>query len=190
MIQRVQSLYLGIAIICLLFITFGANLFNFQVEKTQAIDLTMRVNVFGSQADAEVHEAISATDYEEVNAVLKLKDRTRKVDNKPLVSMPFYMISIFLTLLCGATLIAYKKLPTQQKLARLNFVLHLVAFVFLLIVYYLVKNQVGGLLSDAESKAQLGIGFYLLVVAVACTFLAGVGIKKDLNLIKSIDRIR
>lgn len=190
MIQRVQSLYLLLAIVCLLLITFGVNLFSFQVEKDQVIDLALRVNVFGTQADALIGEQLATQDYEEVNSMLKLKERTNKVENKPLVNLPFYMLSIFLTLLCGATLMSYKKIPTQQKLARLNFVLHAVAFIFLLIIYYAMRNQMGGLLTDATNSAVLGVGFFALAAATAFSFLASIGIKKDLNLIKSVDRIR
>lgn len=191
MIQRVQSIYLALVIIALITLTLGSNVFFYNIQQEDVIDLTLSVNVFGSQADATFGEQFDEAQNQNIASLLQIKNKMNQVKRQPVVSFPYYLFSIFLTLLAVATLLSFKKLATQQKIARLNFVLNLVAFIFVLLIYYLGKNQASGFAIDgAELKARLGLGFYCLVASTAFSFLALIGIKRDLQLIKSIDRIR
>ena len=190
MLQRIQTVYLLLVIASLLIITLGVHFFAFTVKKENTIELSIKVNVFGTQADAILSDNLNEAEEEKISQFLKLKERTKRVSSKPVISFPFYLITIFMTLLALATLISYKKLQTQQKLGRMSFIINLIGLIFILIIYYTSKNQLVDTIENAEEQTRLGFGFYCLVIATACSFLANIGIKKDLNLIKSIDRIR
>lgn len=190
MIQRVQSIYLLLAIGCLLVITFGANFYNFSIQNVEVVNLEMDANIFGTQISGVINEDISKEDFKSLDEYLMLEEGETQLNRKSVLSFPFYIYFILLILLSAVVLMSYKKLPSQQKLARLNFVLHLVSFIGLLIAYYVLNNKLNGLVEETEIAGSLGLSFFLMAAATAFSFLAGVGIKKDLNLIKSIDRIR
>ncbi len=189
MIQRIQSIYLLLVIVALLTITFGANFFSYKIDKQDNIDLTIKLNVFGIQADGEFQN-LNPEDEKKINQFLKLKERSSKITSSPVVSFPFYLIAIFLILLSIATLLSFKKLETQQKLGRINFVAILTSFIFVIIIFYASRSQVRNAIEDIEFSSRLGLSFYAMIVATAFAFLANIGIKRDLDLIKSIDRIR
>lgn len=190
MIQRIQTLYLLLVVAALLVVTLGTSVFSFQSEENKDMDLLIKVNVFGIQADATLSDDIKESDRERLNDFLQLEERTNKVKARPVLSFPFYLIAVFMTLLAVATLLTYKNLKTQQKLGRFNFILNLSAFVFVVIIYYASKNQAINAVEGFDIKARLDLGFYCLIIATAFSFLANIGIKRDLKLIESIDRIR
>lgn len=189
MLQRIQTLYLLIAIISLLIITFGTNIFSFDLEKEHEVDVEIAVNVFGTQASGTI-ELTEETETKKMYDFLKLKERANRVAGSPIISFPFYLITIFMTMLSVATLLSYKKLETQQKLGRFNFVFLVLGLVFVSIAFYGSRSQLNSMLEDLSVISRLGLGYYLLIVATAFAFLANLGVKRDLNLIKSIDRIR
>ena len=109
MIQRIQTLYLAIAIIFLTIVTFGSTLFSF-------------VN--------ETHR-FSFSSY----GIIKSDLVTEKVLNHQ--SFPFYLGTIALILLCFITLMSYKNINRQFKLGRTVFFLYFLMLltVFLLSMF-------------------------------------------------------
>jgi len=189
MLQRIQTLYLLFAIISLLVISFGTSMFSFELEKGKEVDVEIAVNVFGTQATGTI-ELTEETETKKMHDFLKLKERTDRVAGSPIISFPFYLITIFMSMLSVATLLSYKKLETQQKLGRFNFVFLVLGLIFVTIAFYGSRGQLNNMLEDLNVTSRLGLGYYLLIVATAFAFLANLGVKRDLNLIKSIDRIR
>ena len=150
----------------------------------------VKVNVFGVQADADLSENVSAETQYQLKDFLELEERTMSVRSAPVFSFPFYLILIFMSLLAVATLLTFKKLKTQQRLGRLNFVFNLLATVFVVISFYIAKNQSATIIEDVVVTANLVFGFYCFIIATAFAFLAIIRIKRVLKLIESVDRIR
>ena len=103
---------------------------------------------------------------------------------------PFYIFSGIILLLGIFTLMNFKNLKKQQGLARAFFILNLLTFVVSIFLY---KSLVENILTDADGVkvvTELGTGFYGICIATAFSFMAILGIRRDVNLLKSIDRIR
>lgn len=85
------------------------------------------------------------------------------------------------------TLFQYKNRKMQLKMGKLNYLLMLT----LIISTYLSIKSTALLLEDGEElKTLYYIGFYLPVAAITFLFLANRGIKKDEELVRSVERLR
>lgn len=112
MIQRVQTIYLAIAIILLSIITVGPNFFSFLSEGS-----VYSFNSYGIvQYSKEGGEIISTT------------------------SFPIFIGTIALTLLAFICLMSYKNLARQFKLGRMVFFLYLVSLISVILLAYLGPN--------------------------------------------------
>lgn len=89
-------------------------------------------------------------------------------------------LSTTLTLL---SIISYKKRQNQFVLGRLNIILNLI---LLGLFVYRSLNVSGETLAVSEK----GIGMFLPIVAIVLLVLANKAIKKDEDLVKSVDRLR
>ena len=89
-------------------------------------------------------------------------------------------LSTTLSLLC---ILFYKKRQNQFVMNRLNILLNLILLG--LFVYYSL-NLSGGTVMVSEK----GIGMFLPIVAIVLLVLANKAIKKDEDLVKSVDRLR
>ncbi|MCJ8289450.1 MAG: DUF4293 family protein [Crocinitomicaceae bacterium] len=100
--------------------------------------------------------------------------------------MPIMVGTIALALLCFICLMSYKNLNRQFKLGRTIFFLY-----FLGLVGIIIFSSLGDMIIDeANTKRELGVGFYLFIAGFPFTFLANVGIKKDKRLLDSLERLR
>jgi glucan phosphoethanolaminetransferase (alkaline phosphatase superfamily) len=100
--------------------------------------------------------------------------------------MPIMVGTIALALLCFICIMSFKNLPRQFKLGRMIFFLY-----FLGLVGIILLSSLGdGMIDEANTKRELGVGFYLFILGFPFTFLANVGIKKDKRLLDSLDRLR
>jgi len=91
------------------------------------------------------------------------------------------LFGLSFTLAIGAIL-AYKKRQNQFVMNRLNIILNLI---LLGLFVYRSLN-----LSGEETASEKGIGIFLPIVAIVCLVLANRAIKKDEELVKSVDRLR
>ncbi|MFV5689421.1 DUF4293 domain-containing protein [Flavobacterium sp. ZT3R25] len=89
-------------------------------------------------------------------------------------------LSTTLTLL---SMVSYKKRQNQFVIGRLNIILNLI---LLGLFVYRSLNLSGETLAVSEK----GIGMFLPVVAIVLLVLANKAIKKDEDLVKSVDRLR
>lgn len=156
--QRVQTIYHGIAIILLGIVSSGITLLTFVGESK-----SYAVNAFG----------ITTVDSASGTAI----------DHK---TMPMWVGTIALALLCFICIMSYKNLNRQFKLGRMIFLLYFVSFVGIILLAFIGD----GLIDEADTKRQLGVGFYLFIVGLPFTFLANVGIKRDKRTLESLDRLR
>ncbi len=98
--------------------------------------------------------------------------------NEIMISLAFY-ISAFLSII---SILLYKKRKNQFILNRLNIVLHL--FLLGFFVYRSLN------LSGEAQVSEKGIGMLIPVFSIVFLVLANKAIKKDEDLVKSVDRLR
>jgi len=101
----------------------------------------------------------------------------------------FFMENMSYTALFGLSftlalvaIFGYKKRQNQFVLNRLNIILNLI-----LLGLFVYRSLT---LSGEDSASEKGIGIFLPIVAVVCLVLANRAIKKDEELVKSVDRLR
>ena len=107
-------------------------------------------------------------------------------DNKEYFFMQSQVYTILLGLSTSLTLlgvVSYKKRQNQFVIGRLNIILNLILLGLFL---YRSLNLSGETLAVSEK----GIGMFLPVVAIVFLVLANKAIKKDEDLVKSVDRLR
>jgi len=88
------------------------------------------------------------------------------------------------TMLTIVSIISYKKRQNQFVMNRLNIILNLI---LLGLFVYRSLNLSGDTTSIVSEK---GIGMFLPIVAIVLLVLANKAIKKDEDLVKSVDRLR
>ena len=86
------------------------------------------------------------------------------------------------TTLSIISIMGYKKRQNQFVMGRLNIILNL--FLLGLFVYRLLT------VSGETSVSEKGIGMFLPIVAIVFLVLSNKAIKKDEDLVKSVDRLR
>ena len=102
----------------------------------------------------------------------------------------YFMQSQVYTILLGLSttlsllsIVSYKKRQNQFVIGRLNIILNLI---LLGLFVYRSLNLSG----ETVTVSEKGIGMFLPVVAVVLLVLANKAIKKDEDLVKSVDRLR
>ncbi|CAA9200996.1 DUF4293 domain-containing protein [Flavobacterium bizetiae] len=97
---------------------------------------------------------------------------------------PIYTVIVGLsTMLTVVSIISYKKRQNQFVMNRLNIILNLI---LLGLFVYRSLNLSG----EALAVSEKGIGMFLPIVAIVLLVLANKAIKKDEDLVKSVDRLR
>ena len=107
-------------------------------------------------------------------------------DNKEYFFMQSQVYTILLGLSTSLTLlgiVSYKKRQNQFVIGRLNIILNLI---LLGLFVYRSLNLSG----ETPAVSEKGIGMFLPVVAIVFLVLANKAIKKDEDLVKSVDRLR
>ena len=166
MIQRIQSIYLLLAFLCMTLLLF------FPIFSVEASSVNGDV----------VLKAV--VDQNGVNGA-DLKEG----------SFPLYLVYITLALFSVACIFLYKNRPRQLMITRINLILHLLLIVGIYVFYFFgagfveegVKN-----LTEKETTVifYMEAGFFILIPSFAFVILAIRGIKRDENLVKSLDRLR
>lgn len=191
MVQRVQNLYLFLTLVALVIVTIGTDVFVTTISKKESFELITHANVYGVQRDISMEGELSPKDAEFVKkSIEKIEVPADDAKEIPTLYFPFYSIGILLSMLTAMTILSYKKLKRQIKLGRILFIFNFLSFGTVLVLYYLLKNETSDLGEAYEVSNQLGFGFYCIVIATAFSFLGNIGIRRDIKLIQSIDRIR
>ena len=87
------------------------------------------------------------------------------------------------TTLTLVSIVSYKKRQNQFVMGRLNIILNLI----LLGLFVYRSLNVSG---ETRAVSEKGIGMFLPIVAIVLLVLANKAIKKDEDLVKSVDRLR
>ncbi|MFM8596392.1 MAG: DUF4293 family protein [Flavobacteriales bacterium] len=160
MIQRIQTIYFIIVMVLLSSLLSGVEIFGFQTAKNYCSYSVYGVQSFKSGASVAHAKA------ENIQG-----------------SVLFYFVIAFVLFLYLA-LMAYKNLKRQFALTRIALLLYAISLLALLLFGsfgLIVKGAVG---------IELGIGYYLSVVGLPIIYFAFKGVKKDKDLLESLDRLR
>ncbi|MFA7274128.1 MAG: DUF4293 family protein [Crocinitomicaceae bacterium] len=114
MIQRIQSVYLFIAILCIGLVTFGKTLFTFLNDT-----LTLEISAFGVQ---QKEILVGSPDYS--------------------ATFPAYLIGIGLMILGIATLFSFKNVTRQHRFGRLFFYAYFAVVLSVILFYYFGDEQI------------------------------------------------
>ena len=99
-------------------------------------------------------------------------------ENEVFVSIAFYAVAV----LGLFTIFLFKKRKNQFVLNRLNMILNL-----FLLGFFVYRSLV---LSGETNVSEKGIGMLLPIISIVFLVLANRAIKKDEDLVKSVDRLR
>ena len=104
------------------------------------------------------------------------------------VKSSFIFIVLSLIFILGAVLsiLNFKKIKKQLQFAKLTIFFSLLLAVYLFLIKFLGNNIYG----FEMSTIKLDVGFYLILVTLPLSFLAYSGVKRDKNLLDSLDRLR
>ncbi len=111
------------------------------------------------------------------------------VAGNDVVGIPLYIIAGLIGLLSLISIFLFSNRKNQLKLSTANFFFVLV---FVITVYVLISSVIPDIPkpADVEGYSSMGIGFFMPIVALAFTFLANRSIRKDEQLVASLDRLR
>ena len=160
MIQRIQSIYLTLALV------FSIVLF--WVPLSLIMPLPEAENAFPYKLD--------------VFGITHLENQQTILDQEAIPLLSLLAIISFLILVI---IFLFKNRPVQYKLGRLTMLLVLV-FVFLIFYY---SDQMKLLSGTGESPAYV-VGTYLPLVIILMLFFAVRAIKKDETMVRSAERLR
>lgn len=157
MLQRVQTIYLLIAIVLLALVSVGTDLFSLLND-----EFRFTFDSYGVSKTSLNGEFVSHSHF------------------------PFYLGTISLLLLAFICLMSYKNLARQHKLGRTIFFIYFIMVVGMVLLTYFGDSLIG----TETSSRELGLGFFLFIAGFPFIFLANVGIKRDKNLLDSLNRLR
>lgn len=159
MLQRIQTLYLLLAIVAIA-LTFVFDLCQYTVgERSFVMDLYSIVELSSSEKVAT-----------------------------PAYSLLTVLLLTLTELILIGTLFSYKRRKLQLKLIHLNYLLLAGTIVLL---FFGMEHSVERLpVENGTVSIGYGMGWLMPAVAVAFSFLAARGVKKDEELVRSVDRLR
>jgi Ca2+/Na+ antiporter len=116
--------------------------------------------------------------------VFNVQSETVELSN--LYGFPAWAMGVIATLVPLVAIFLFKKRPVQYRIARLAYLVNMVYVVYL----FFGIDKANDVVFEGSLSVMHHVGFYLPVAAVVFAFLGVRGIKKDEDLVKSLDRIR
>lgn len=101
--------------------------------------------------------------------------------------IPFYLTTLMLALFTLLVIFSYKKTKRQFRLGRLLLFFYLLFLILVVSAAFWAGGMITGL---AATTRELGLGFFLLVMGFPFVFLGNIGVKRDKNLLDSLNRLR
>jgi hypothetical protein len=101
-------------------------------------------------------------------------------------SFIFILLSLIFILSAVLSILNFKKIKKQLQFAKLTIIFSLFLAVYLVLIKFVGHNIYG----FEISTIKLDVGFYLILVTIPLSFLAYSGVKRDKNLLDSLDRLR
>lgn len=164
MIQRIQTLFLALAV--------AANVLIFFYPVVSITEFT------------EVHNEMLETDYYEMSA-LGISDPSP--DSIPqlnnMVSLPLLIVTLIIVIFVIYAIFRYKNRPHQLKLVKLSIFLNIILVAGIFLNY-------PKFFTDANISIEPGLGAYFPLISLVLLVVANRYILKDEKLIRSADRLR
>jgi glucan phosphoethanolaminetransferase (alkaline phosphatase superfamily) len=160
MIQRIQTLYLSLAATLSVFLFFTDIVFKISANPTEKVSYKMDLEKVSKINQTNVVETIETTP---INAGLNI-------------------LVLACVLFC---ILQFKKRHLQMKLCRLLLMLILILVV---LIFYQTDRVFPA--ETATYKTIYWVGAYIPVIQLILIYLARLSIKKDEELVRSVDRIR
>ena len=101
-------------------------------------------------------------------------------------SFIFIVLSLIFILSAVLAILNFKKIKKQLQFAKLTIIFSLFLAVYLVLIKFVGHNIYG----FEISTIKLDVGFYLILLTTPLSFLAYSGVKRDKNLLDSLDRLR
>jgi len=98
----------------------------------------------------------------------------------------FYSLATLFLLSALFALVNFKKLKLQLLISKLTIVLSL----FMVVHIFVIKFAGQDILGFNPKSLKSDLGFYLVLLTLPLSFLAYSGVKRDKNLLDSLDRLR
>lgn len=191
MLQRIQTIYYALAVICLLVLTLGLDVYTFKGNVSDSFELTSHFNSYGIQVEGTASENLSPENSVALKNYLN-KEETDVLSSfsTSILSFPFYILSILLLVLTLGAIVSFKNYKRQISLGRMAFFLALLTLIGTLVSFYLSGGELISLVGEEGVTKNIGFAFYALVLSVAFIFLGNIGVRRDQKLISSLDRLR
>ena len=180
MIQRIQSLWLLLAALCMMlcFMTPVAN-FIFADKPTEGQTVESRLDLVARGGDSDL-----LTQYDQ--PVVHYNQGLTGMPTWPMVTL-----AILVIVLSVVTIFLFKNRTLQLRLIGVAFLLN-VAYAF--VVLFWAVDKYAELLSDgmggAQPEVSWRVGAFAHLVSLVFLFLAQRGIRKDEALVRAADRLR
>jgi hypothetical protein len=160
MIQRIQTVYFIIVMLLLSSLLSGVEIFGFPTAKSYLSYTVYGIQQFKSTGSVPLGKA------ENIQG-----------------SLLFYFVIAFV-LFTYFAMMNYKNLKKQFRLARMVLWAYLIGLVTILVLGSI------GFFAPSAVGIQLGLGYYICVVGLPFTYFAFKGVKKDKEILESLDRLR
>ena len=190
MLQRIQTIYIIIFAILLFASPFFAFI-QFDVKHT-VIQNELNVNINSDNLNSDLIEDEKL--YVELKQMSFLPTGLKgdKIILPSDYAFPKYMILGYLVAVSFSILMLVN-FKNRSKQLRFGKLLYLI--VFLTMSYMIVESYNMKLVLDDQENVEIlnevyHVGFYMLISSIPFLFLANRGIKKDDDLVKSLDRLR
>lgn len=197
MIQRIQTVYLIIATALIVWSGLGTSFATFNASIPDSEDhINFNFNGYGWQAK---------TCFDATDSLISQQNQNNQGEGKSLPTIddstistnyfPIYIVFLVLSSLFLVTILFYKNLKKQMRFAKISIFFLLLIIIALSLYIMIVPDSLIEYCTSIFSKtwgvkSNLGMEFYLLCSAVPFTFLGIRGIRKDIKLLQSLDRIR
>jgi hypothetical protein len=197
MLQRIQTIYLIIYLVLSGVVLSGVSILNYDASG-DFIQESIQLNISSQQISGDGKLVLPPESVSQFSEDMKELPFDFDAETQTLsfaASSPLLIVQILLMLFAVMTIFGYKNLKRQLNLARATFfltllyVLGVMAMVYFALDYanpYLDKIPLDNLIISRQTN----LGFYLICAMLPFAYLAQMGIKRDLNLIKSLDRLR
>src|SRR5690554_1695058 len=99
MIQRVQSIYLLLTLIALIFLSIGTDVFVMKAMQVDQFEVVSHGNVYGIQKDVYIKGEINEEIVSHIQQAINKVELIEVMENVPTFYFPFYTFSILLSML-------------------------------------------------------------------------------------------
>ena len=187
MIQRVQSFYLVLSLVCMILC------FMFPIATFSASNIET-----GNQINAELNFFPKDYIYGEGNTADEIPSFIGQESNGP-STLPLVGLAALIGIISLVSIFLYKNRPNQVKVASFAFLFNAI-YVILVFFLYIAKYKdnytaiaQAALFTSPESfkfAQQLSVGFWAPLVSIILLILAIQAIKKDEAKVRAADRLR